>query len=309
MVRRGKISRAAGSSLDPTPIASALTTPLSSAYPSTYASEVEIDALGDSIGSLTLSERRAARRKAKPFAFMALPSELRLKIYDYYFEGSGGVVDLDPDNYKTYHKKLGIQRTCRTVYQEVSHYFYSSRSFRIFPTHPGKYFKSKKPLLARMKPSSRSYITSLELRLGPGWSKPPRGWVVTPALGLHECVNVRRLTVLVECDPSDGIFNGFRRSDGFYEGFSQSLLTEVFNQMPWIDTVYFDAWPGVKKSGGMMRALLEVTSANNRKIRWGPERGWTDGPEEDEVKPSNSLVIVPPASEFNTSTMGVLVMA
>ncbi|CCF37602.1 hypothetical protein CH063_08895 [Colletotrichum higginsianum] len=308
MVRRGgKSSRAAGPSLDPTPIPSTLTTPLSSAYPSTYTSEAEWDALGDSISSLTLSEKRAAKRRAKPFPFMALPSELRLKIYDYYFEGGGEVIDLDPDNYKNFHKKLGIQRTCRTIYREVSHYFYSSRSFRIFPTHPGKYFKTKKPLLARMKPSSRSLITSLELRLGPGWSKPPRGWIVTPALGLNECVNVRRLTVMVECDPSDGIFNGFRRSHGFYESFSQSLLIEVLNQMPWVDTVTFDAWSSVKKSGAMMRGLLDVTAANNRKIRWGPERGWTDGPdEEDKV---GNLVLVPPASEFNTSSMGVLVMA
>ncbi|KAJ0167308.1 Exosome complex component SKI6 [Colletotrichum tanaceti] len=240
------------------------------------------------MSSLSLSEKRAAKRRAKPFPFMALPSELRLKIYDYYFEGGGEVIDLDPDNYKNFHKKLGIQRTCRTIYREVSHYFYSSRSFRIFPTHPGKYFKTKKPLLARMKPSSRSLITSLELRLGPGWSKPPRGWIVTPALGLNECVNVRRLTVMVECDPSDGIFNGFRRSHGFYESFSQSLLIEVLDQMPWVDTVTFDAWSSVKKSGAMMRGLLDVTAANNRKITWGPERGWTDGPDEED-KPHSTL--------------------
>ncbi|WYZ44660.1 hypothetical protein EsH8_VII_001096 [Colletotrichum jinshuiense] len=309
MVRRGKVSRAAGPSHDPTPIPSTLTTPLSSAYPSTYASEAEWDAEvnGLSMSSLSLSERRAARKRAKPFPFMALPSELRLKIYDYYFEGSGGVIDLDPDNYKRMHKKLGIQRTCRTIYQEVSHYFYSTRSFRIFPTHPGRFFKTKKPLLARLKPSSRAHITSMELRLGPGWNKPPRGWVVNPALGLHECVNIRRLTVMVECDPSDGVFNGFRRSDGFYEGFCRSLLAEVLNEMPWLTTVYFDAWPSVKKSGAMMRGLLDVTAANNRKIKWGPERGWTDGPDEEER--ASNLVMVPPASEFNTSSMGVLVMA
>ncbi|OLN86592.1 hypothetical protein CCHL11_10137 [Colletotrichum chlorophyti] len=308
MSRRVKISRAAGSSVDPTPIPSTLTTPLSSAYPSTYTSEVEWDAELDKIpfSSLTLSEKRA-RRRAKPFPFMALPSELRLKIYDYYFEGAEGVIDLDPDNYKRLHKKLGIQRTCRTIYNEVSHYFYSSRTFRIFPTHPGRYFKTKKPLLARMKPTSRSHLTSLELRLGPGWSKPPRGWVVNPALGLQDCINVRRLTVMVECDPSDGIFNGFRRSDGFYEGFSRSLLTDILDQMPWLDAVYFDAWPSVKKSGAMMRGLLEVAAVNGRKIRWGPERGWTDGP--DDKDPASNLVIVPPATEMSTSSVGVLVMA
>ncbi|KAF3799072.1 Exosome complex component SKI6 [Colletotrichum gloeosporioides] len=303
MVRRVKVSRALGPSHDPTPISSTLTTPLSSAYPSTYASEADWDSEVNNLPMSALSlEQKKARRKAKPFPFMSLPSELRLKVYDYYFEGDGKVIDLDPDNYKKYHKKLGIQRVCRTIYQEVSHYFYSSRSFRIFPTHPGKYFKTKKPLLARMKPASRSHITSLELRLGPGWSKPPRGWIVTPALGLQQCVNVRRLLVMVECDPSDGIFNGFRRSDGFYEGFCRSLLTEVMNEMPWLDTVTFDAWPSVKKSGAMMKGLLEITAANNRKIRWGPDRGWTDGPD-DEPQPSSNLVLVPPPTEFNTSSI------
>ncbi|KAF6843699.1 3 exoribonuclease family protein [Colletotrichum musicola] len=309
MVRRVKVSRAAGPSQTPTPIPSALATPLSSAYPSTYASEAEWDSEINKLpmSALTLEEKKA-RRNAKPFPFMSLPSELRLRVYDYYFEGTGDVLDLDPDNYKKLHKKLGIQRTCRTIYTEVSHYFYSSRVFRIFPTHPGRFFKTKKPLLARLKPNQRSHLTSLELRLGPGWSKPPRGWVVNPALGLHECVNVRRLVVLVECDPSDGIFNGFRRSDGFYEGFCRSLLTEVLSEMPWLDTVTFDAWPSVKKSGAMMRTLLDVAAANNRKIRWGPERGWTDEPE-DEVPVSRNLVLVPPPSEFNTPSVGVLVMA
>ncbi|TDZ39930.1 hypothetical protein CTRI78_v010419 [Colletotrichum trifolii] len=310
MYRRVKVSRAVGNLRDPTPVSSTLTTPLSSAYPSTYASEADWDSEANNLpmGSLTLSEKRAAKRKAKPFLFLSLPSELRLRVYAYYFEGCGDVVDLDPDNYKKYHKKLGIQRVCRTMYQEVSHYFYSSRTFRIFPTHPGRFFKTKKPLLARLKPNPRSLMTSLELRLGPGFSQPPRGWVVNAALKLQECANVRRLSVMVECDPSDGAFNGFRRSEGFYEGFSQNLLTEVLQEMPWIETVIFDAWPSVKKSGAMMRGLIEVAAANDRQIKWGPERGWTDDPE-DEGKPSNGLVLMPPPTELDAPNVGVLIMA
>ncbi|KAK3936218.1 hypothetical protein QBC46DRAFT_345826 [Diplogelasinospora grovesii] len=285
-----KASRAIGASALPTPIPSTYTTPLSSAYPSAYASEAEFDpedemstipigslSLHDSAVSLTqITKKDKEKATRKPFRFMDLPSELRVKIYGYYFADTGRVIDLDPDNYKRIHKRLAILRTCRTIYSEASFVFYSTPTFRLFPTHPGRFFKTKKPLLARLSSRQRGWITSLELRLGPGWNKPPRGWMVNPALGLADCINVRKLTVFVECDPSDGVFNGFRKADGFYEGFSKNLLSDVLNGMPWIDRVHFDAWSSVKKSGAMMRGLLEATSAHQRKICWGPERGWTD---------------------------------
>ncbi|KAL2127772.1 hypothetical protein VTI74DRAFT_10188 [Chaetomium olivicolor] len=216
----------------------------------------------------------------KPFRFLDLPSELRIEIYALHFADSGPVIDLDSDNYKRIHKKLAILRTCRTIYHEASHVFYSTHTFRVFPTHPGRFFKTKKPLLARLNPQQRRSLTSLELRLGPGWSGPPRGWVVNPALGLAECVNVRKLTVFVQCDPSDGFFSGFRKADGFYESFSRNLLDGVLAELPLLDQVHFDAWSNVKKSGAMMTGLLEVARARGKKICWGPERGWTDGDEE-----------------------------
>lgn len=286
-----KATRAVGAPSLPTPVPSSDTTPFSSAYPSAYTSEVDDDAGGGglqhSMQALTLSDSVAApaevssppkkgRATRKPFRFLDLPSELRIDIYALYFGGSEDVIDLDSDNYKRLHKKLGILRTSRTVYYEASHVFYSTRTFRIFPTQPGRFFKTKKPLLARLNARQRRSLTSLELRLGPGWNKPPRGWVVNPALGLAECVNVRRLTVFVECDPSDGIFNGFRKADGFYETFSRNLLSDVLAEMPFIDRVHFDAWSSVKKSGAMMSGLLEVATARGRQICWGPERNWTD---------------------------------
>ncbi|KAH8905667.1 hypothetical protein BR93DRAFT_928254 [Coniochaeta sp. PMI_546] len=291
-----KGSRAVGASALPTPIPSALTTPLSSAYPSTYASEAEWDPEDDltlvAISNLTLSDSPVASklsslspraRPTKPFPFMALPSELRCKVYGYHFAESERTIDLDPSNYKLIHKKLALLRVCRTIYGEASHYFYSTRPFRIFPTHPGRFFKTKKPLLARLNARQRACITSLELRLGPGWSMPPRGWVVNQALGLQDCVNVRYLTVFVECDPSDGVFNGFRRADGFYEAFSRNLLEKVLAGLPNLDRVFFDAWTSVKKSGAMMRSLLEITASQGRKICFGPERGWTELDEEDDA--------------------------
>jgi hypothetical protein len=293
--RKTAVSRTIRVSLTPTPVSSTLTTPLSSAYPSTYASEAEWDANSElmvaSMASLDLSNiplvsstKKAKPAKAKPFPFLELPSELRCKIYDYHFDNVDEVLDLDPANYKNIHNKLRILRVCRTIYAEASHQFYSTHAVRIFPCHPGRFFKTKKPLLARLNQRQRSCLTSLELRLGPGWNRPPRGWVVNEALGLKDCVNVRHLTVFVECDPSDGVFNGFRRGEGFYEGFSRGLLTEVLAEMPHLDRVYFDAWSSVKKSGAMMQGLFEVASSRGLKICWGRERGWTDQEEEPEVR-------------------------
>jgi hypothetical protein len=165
---------------------------------------------------------------------------------------------------------------------EAANFYYHSRTFRIFPCHPGKFFKTKRPLLARLTPVQRSVISSLELRLGPGWNKPPRGWVVNEPLGLCDCANVHKLHVFVECDPSDGVFKGFRTADGFYEGFCQDLLRDVLAQLPSVRTIEFDAWPSVRKSGDMMRGLIDVVSGLRLPIRWGPKRGWTDEDEDFE---------------------------
>lgn len=309
MARRttSKTYRASGASALPTPIHSGLSTPhsgfstpLSSAYHSTYASEAEWDPEDDvddvaqiPISALTLQDLPAGTkhpktgkaRTPKPFRFMNLPSELRIKIYRYHFAEAGEVVDLDQDNYKRIHQKLAILRVCRAIYSEASDTFYSTRAFRVFPTSPGRFFKTKKPLLARLTPKQRGLITSLELRLGPGWSKPPRGWVVNPALGLADCKKVQKLTVFVECDPSDGVFNGFRRADGFYEDFSRKLLDGVLDKLPRLDRVHFDAWTSVKKTGAMMRGLFDVTVTRGKRICWGPSRGWTDEDEREDFKP------------------------
>ncbi|KAL7929623.1 hypothetical protein V8C35DRAFT_314813 [Trichoderma chlorosporum] len=243
-----------------------------------------------SLASLTLDtpltplRKKPARVPATPFHFLSLPSELRVKIYEYYFEDDGEALDLSPENYKRIHKKLGLMRVCRLLHEEATYYYYGTRTFRLFPTYPGKYFKTKRPLLARLKPRQRECLTTLELRLGPGWNAPPKGWAVNDALGLQDCVNVQKLKVLVECDPSDGIFKGFRRSEGFYESFSRALLGNVLAALPAVSTVEFDAWSSVKKKGNMMSGLIKVAAdTNGITIGWGPERGWTDEDEQDEA--------------------------
>jgi len=290
--RASKASRAQGLSSAPTPIPSGATTPCSSAFPSTYPSGDELDP-GHSvtyipIRRLTLQDFSPAeprkpdvpaRDLSKPFRFLDLPSELRVNIYEHHFAGADAVLDLNHENHRRIHKKLAILRTCRTVYAEASHFFYRSHAFRVFPTHAGRFFKTKRPLLARLKPHQRACITRLELRLGPGWSKPPSGWVVNDALGLRDCVNVRKLTVFVQLDPSASFLDGFRKAEGFYEAFSRRLLDNILRAMPFLEAVEFDAWESVRKGCPIMQNLLDVTLQHRRRISWGPERGWTDAGE------------------------------
>lgn len=94
------------------------------------------------------------------------------------------------------------------------------------------------------------------------------------ALGLVDCASVRVLKVFVECDPSDGIFKGFRMGEGAYERFSAELLESVLQEIKSITLVEFDAYPSVKRSGDMMAGLGEVVAQRQKVVGWGPERGW-----------------------------------
>lgn len=103
--------------------------------------------------------------------------------------------------------------------------------------------------------------------------------MVNEALGLTNCMSVRVLKIFVECDPSDGIFKGFRQSDGFYEGFSCTLLENVLKEVPSVKVVEFDAWTSVKRDGDMITSLGEVVQRFDKTVAWGPERGWEEGSE------------------------------
>jgi len=238
-------------------------TPLSSAFPSTYPSE---------------DEEETSAKKKQTFPFLSLPSELRNKIYSILFSSTPSVLDLDPSTFSLLHRNriLAIFGVSKQVHLESTHHFFSTHTFRLFPTYPGRYFKTKRPLLARLPKHYRSSITNLELRLGPGWNNPPRGWVVNDALGLKDCISVRVLKVFVECDPSDIIFKGFRAGDGFYEKFSQDLLEGILKEVPSIRVVEFDAWSSVKRTGDMIAGLGEVVARYDKVIGWGPERGWEE---------------------------------
>jgi len=221
--------------------------------------------------------------KPQPFRFLRLPSELRNKVYRCMFCGTPDVIDLDPDNLRNIHRKIvPIFLVSKQLHHEASHIFYSTHTVRIFPTYPGRFFKTKKPLLARLSPSHRSSITAFQLRLGPGWDSPPRGWVVNDALGLKDAVNVRILKCFIELDPSDNMFSGFRWSIN-YPRFCRKLLEEILAEVPSISEIQFDAYSSVKKNGAMMRELLEVARNHVNLVSWGLERGWDDEDEDDGI--------------------------
>lgn len=215
-----------------------------------------------------------------PFPLLRLPSELRLLIYTHYLlpHGAGHTIDLDPTNSRHLAPRLALLRTCRQIYSEALPIFYSRQAFRLFPTHP-LLINSRKPLLARLQPRVRAALTCLELRVGPGWSAPPRGWVVRPPgrealLGLADCTALRTLKVFAECDPSHEAFRGWRVDVGFYTDFCAALVRELFAAVPSIREVEFDAWSSVQREGPLIGALVELARRRSMRVLWGPERGW-----------------------------------
>ncbi|KAI4249934.1 MAG: hypothetical protein LQ352_005483 [Teloschistes flavicans] len=208
--------------------------------------------------------------------FFDLPSELRSKILSYLLCVHRRTVDLDPSNFTAAIARLNLFLVSKQFGFEAYNVFYAGHTFRIFQTHGRFLGKRTAPLLARLPSYYRNVITSLELRLGPGWSDPPKPWYVSDRLGLEDCIAVRTLRVFVEVDPSSPIFKGFRLNEDFFTIFSGSLLQQVMQRLPVLDTVEFDAYPSVDRHGALMTRLLEETRKARKLVAWGPEREWGD---------------------------------
>lgn len=227
-----------------------------------------------------------------PFRLFDLPSEIRLKIYSYVLFGSkkkGAVRATGNVGSSSKNKplappshRLSLFLASRRIHAEASVMFYSVQTFRVFQIQD----YSRHPTLASLAPSYRPLINKIELILGSSWTAPPKSWKVTKRLGLTEMTGVRTLKVFIQCDPSHPIFEGFRVSSDFYTGFAGGMIQKILEQLPNCPQVEFDAWPSVQKSGALMRRLLSEVRAANKKICWGPERGWNDW--EDDEWPSNS---------------------
>lgn len=201
----------------------------------------------------------------QPFPPPALPFELLSKILSYTLP-THNPIDLDPRNYLAGRKRLHLFLVSRSFHQEASTIFYSTHTFRIFPTH-GRFFGPKTlPLLARLPTKYRKSLTSLDLRLGPGWGDPPKSWKVDGRLGLEEMANVRTLKVLVECDPSHDVFRGHRKGRDFFTDFSANLLQEIIDRLPALAIVEFDSWPSVKREGPLMQRLVGLVKGTGKQV-------------------------------------------
>ena len=237
-----------------------MTTLRKPATPEEEPDSVSVEGLEQELSSLAMADEIS-----QSFRFFDLPFELRSKILSMTLV-TDKIQSLDPDNYHAGHRRMDIFLASRQMHEEAYRIFYGGHTFRIFPTH-GRFFGNKVvPLVARLPKGYREALVSLELRLGPGWNKPPTSWRVDNRLGLEEMTSVRILKLFVECDPSMETFRGFRVDKSFYTEFSVDLLEGSLQRVPSISRIEVDGWPSVPRDGALMKALMKVAKRAGKTV-------------------------------------------
>lgn len=238
----------------------------------------EIDALIAQMNAVSIEEQQQEGdiegEERKTFRFFDLPYELRLRVYESLLVFPK-TMDLDPTNHYTVAPSLRLFYASHRMHDEASRVFYGRNTFRLFPIHGGR-INAKYPLFARLPRKYRALITRLELRLGPGFNKPPKGWVVDKRLGLMAVTKAYKLRIFVEMDPAASeIFEGFRNVEKtFYTEYCVGLLRALLVQIPSVGEIELDAYPSVSKDSPLLKGLLDEAKLNQRRIAWGAERGW-----------------------------------
>ncbi|MCJ1411506.1 hypothetical protein MMC19_005596 [Ptychographa xylographoides] len=197
--------------------------------------------------------------------FFALPPELRIKILNYVLH-----IDKTLDTDFNALRRVAIFSVSKRFHDEATAVFYGSNTFRLFPINARGTGNRSKALISRFSPRHRAELTSLELRLGPHWIRPPASWKVDNELGLEDAISVRVLQVFVEVDPTHEVFNGFRTAKDFYTGFAGDLLRQIIKRLPNLQHLQFDGYPSVSRGGPLMTRLVKEAVAATKKISWGP---------------------------------------
>ncbi|KAJ5774322.1 hypothetical protein N7457_009218 [Penicillium paradoxum] len=225
------------------------------------------------------------------FRFLDLPSEIRLHIYHYVLftptrksaskrTGSVGSSAKKSKPLAPSSHRIALFLVSKQIHDEATHFFYSTQTFRVFPVQDFL----RMPTVRALPRRHRHSITTIELIVGSSWTAPPKSWVVNQGLGLHDMDLARTLKVFVQCDPSHPVFEGFRISKEYYTEFCGKLLKQILERLPGLVQVEFDAWSSVEKSGSLMTRLLAETRDAQKKVLWGPERGWSDSQDDADEK-------------------------
>lgn len=230
--------------------------------------------MDSSVASLQSTSSDAPRRSV--FRFFDLPSELRIRIYQYvlFIDYGDGTIDLDYYNNRRVAPRLTCFLACRQMHNEAYPIFYGSpqQPFRLFPTG-GNVYKTKKPLLERIGPTYRGAINTLELRVGPGWNKVPKCWHTGPSLGLADCISLRNLKVFVQIDPTDKTWQGYHgegNDENTYKTLCVNWLQDILEQAPSVMKIELDAYEGVELNSPLVHALASIASSADKKLVWGP---------------------------------------
>lgn len=180
--------------------------------------------------------------------------------------------------------RLALFLVSHRMHEEAYRVFYA-QTIRLFP-QTNRFYHTKKPLLQRLPVRYRNVINTMDLVLGPGWTKPPRCQHTQPTLGLFDCLSLRTLKIFVTIDPSEPVFNGFRgegATEETYKWFCVDLLRGILQQVPSLETVEIDANTSVKRDGPLLSALRRTAEAANKKMIWGPRKALDKDEDEAEM--------------------------